>query len=259
MRISDISPPNFENGGRFTSQGDWCHGKRIIESYELILVTRGTVYLEEDGIRHTLEAGDYIILHPRRPHGGWRVSKEEIQFYWLHFQSEEDFPLPFVGTAGSSEILVQNARQLLQMQQSPVHPPAAADHMMYVLLSELLVQRQQKKPQNALAIQTLEYIRAHSDELLTPTGVAEALGYHPDHLSRVLKAYSGATLSAQIIQHRLSRACWLLQTTEYTVARIAMELGYADPNLFDKFFTYHMDMPPKAYRNSFTKTHTNHK
>jgi AraC-like DNA-binding protein len=259
VRISDISPPRFNNGGRFTSQGDWCHGKRVIDSYELILITRGSVYLEEDGIRHTLQAGDYIILHPHRPHGGWRISKEEVQFYWLHFQSEQDFPFPFTGTAPNSEILVQNARQLLQIQQSPAHPPTAGDHMLFVLLSELLVQRQQQTPRNALAIKTLEYIRAHSDQLLTAAQVAGAMGYHPDHLSRVLKSYCGASLNTRIIQQRLARARWLLQTTEYSVSRIALELGYTDPNLFEKFFAYHMDMPPGAYRNSFTETHTNHK
>ncbi len=259
MRISDFSLPHFISGGKFSSTGEWIHSGRRIESYELMLVTRGNVYIEENGLRHTLHAGDYILLHPDLPHGGFRVSNEQVEFYWLHFLSADTFPLPYTGKAASPEILIQNARQLLQMHASLAHPSQAADHMMYVLLSELAVQRQQEKPQNALALKTLEYIRAHSYRELSTADVAEALGYHPDHLSRVLKAYCGTTLGREITAHRLSRAKRLLQTTEYTVSRIALELGYADANLFEKFFTYHMGLTPTAYRNSFSNLHTNHR
>ena len=259
MRISDFSFPHFDGGGKFSSKGDWIHITRTINSYELILVTRGTVYLEEDGVRHTLHADDYILLHPHRPHGGWRITKGEVSFYWLHFFSEEAWPTPFTGTASQPEILVQNARQLLQIQHSPVHPKAAADHMTYVLLSELLVQRRQDRPQNTLALKTLEYIRAHSYRPLTTAEVAEALGYHPDHLSRLLKQCRGITLGTAITRQRLERAKWLLQTTEYTVNRIAIELGYEEANLFEKFFKYHAGLSPTAYRNSFADLHTNHK
>ncbi len=257
VRISDI--PHFDGGGRFSSKGNWIHAERTIRSYELILVTHGTVYLEENGVRHTLNTNDYILLHPHIPHGGYRISKQAVGFYWLHFFSDEVFPLPFTGRAVRPEILIQNARQLLQIHQSPAYPSETVDHMMYVLLSELLVQRGQEKPQNALAVKTLEYIRAHSDELLTATAVAAAMDYHPDHLSRVLKAYCGTTVNREITQSRLRRAKWLLQTTDNTVSRIAMELGYEDANLFEKFFKYHTALTPITYRNSFTDLHTNHK
>lgn len=259
VRISDFSLPCFDGGGKFSSKGDWIHSARIINTYELILVTRGTVYIEENGVRYSLRANDYILLHPHLPHSGWRISKEAVSFYWLHFYSDDPWELPFTGTAPSPEILIQNARQLLQIHHSPIYPPKTVDHMMQVLLSELLVQRRQERPQNALALQTLEYIRAHSYRALTASEVAEALGYHPDHLSRLLRAYCGTTLGNEITRQRLERAKWLLQTTDYTVSRIAMELGYGEANLFEKFFKYHAGLTPTAYRNSFVNLHTNHK
>ncbi len=258
MRISDLLLPKFENGGVFSSKGDWIHSNRIIDTYVLILVTRGTVYLEEDGVRHTLRPNDYILLHPDTMHGGYRVSHEPVTYYWLHFRSEQPFPLPFNGTAPQPEIMIQNARQLLQIHHSPVYPKPTVDHMMYVLLAELMAQRQQKKPQNALALQTLEYIRAHAYQPLTAAEVARNMGYHPDYLSRVLKVYCNTTLNQEIIHQRLSRAKHYLQTTDFTAARIAAELGYEDANLFEKFFCYHMGMTPTTYRNSFSALHTNH-
>lgn len=257
MRLSDFM--HFDNGGKFSSQGDWIHSARTISTYELILVTHGTVYLEENGIRHILHANDYIILHPQISHGGYRVSTGAVGFYWLHFHSEAPFSLPFTGTAPNPEILIQNARQLLQIHQSSGYPKQTADHMLYVLLSELTVQREQTKPQNALAVRTLEYIRAHAYQPLTVSQVAENMGFHPDYLSRVIKAYCGTSLNKEIIASRLQHAKWLLQTTDYTIRRIAYELGYEDANLFEKFFTYHAELTPTEYRNAFSNLHTNHK
>ena len=130
--------------------------------------------------------------------------------------------------------------------------------MLAVLLAELEVQRKQAVPSNALAARTHEYIRAHSKEPLTATEVAEALGFHPDHLSRVLKGYYGLTLIQDITAQRLERAKRLLQSTDWTVARIALELGWQDGNLFEKFFRYHTKTTPTAYRDSFNNVHTNY-
>lgn len=258
MRNSDILNIKFDGGGKFSSSLDWVHRERVIASYELILVTRGTVYLEENGLRHALHANDYILLHPHLPHGGYRETKGGVEFYWLHFFSDENYPLPFTGRALNPEILIQNARQLLQIHRGDDYPAHTTEHMLSVLLAELSVQRARQRPQNALAEKTLEYIRSHTDRPLTAADVADAMGYHPDHLRRVLKAYSGTTVNKEIARGRLRRAKWLLQTTDYTVKRIAVELGYEDANLFEKFFIYHLGVTPTAYRNSFTNLHTNH-
>ena len=47
MRISDLKDPVFTGGGVFSSEGSWIHGKRVLDSFELMLVTRGEVYIRE--------------------------------------------------------------------------------------------------------------------------------------------------------------------------------------------------------------------
>lgn len=257
MRNSDF----FVNGGKFSSPGPWIHGTRIIDSYELILVTKGHIYMREGEHEFQLGPNDYLLLHPEVSHGGTKATEEPLEFYWLHFHpdTQRQFARPYHGSLSSPSVLIQLARQLLQIRQSPAYPAETADHLLYVLLAELAVQRDQQEPQNALAARTHEYIRAHSDRPLSAHQVAEALGYHPDHLSRTLKACYGFTLQQEIAEQRLSRARFLLQTTDETVSCIALELGYEDANLFEKFFRYHEGITPTAYRNSFSKLHTNHK
>ncbi len=261
MRKSDFL--QFDGGGRFSSNAPWRHGQRSINSYELILVTRGTIYLQEDGQEYTLSPNDYILLHPHLTHGGTKTSEEPVEFYWLHFYNppeewKSQMTAPCVGTMMAPGTLIQIARQLLQVRESPAYPPQTADHLLYVLLAEFLVQREQRFPQNALAARIHEYIRSYSDRPLNVKQVAEELGYHPDHLSRILKSCYGRTLQQEITKQRIERAKLTLQTSDAPITEIAAALGYEDANLFEKFFRYHTQTTPTAFRNSFSEMHTNH-
>lgn len=261
----------FSGGGLFSSEGNWIHSERVINSYELIVVTRGELYISEGEHDFSLRANDYILLHPDTVHAGTRVSEKAIEFYWLHFMLEADnggFPpppdlvnriiAPCSGTLVNPSIVVQNARQLIQCSGSVGYPDDTVDHLMYVLLSELLVQRERQAPLNAFAQRIYEYVRSYSHKPLTVTDVADAFGYHPDHLSRVLKNCYGMTLKRVIAKQRIDRARLLLQTTDLTVSQISIQLGYSDPNLFEKFFRYHTGVTPTAFRADFSRLHTNH-
>lgn len=259
VRITDTQHLKFAFGGLFTSEGVWRHPERTIDTHELILVIHGTVYIREGEQSYALQPGDYLLLHAGIPHGSERSTEEKVSFYWLHFHGH---PVPagsFCGSLSNPGILVQCARQLLQIHQTPGYPEGTADAMLQVLLAELGVQREAEKAPSALAAQTHEYIRSHSSQPLLPSAVADAMGYSQDHLSRVLKRAYGRTLRQEIVSERMNRARLLLQTTSMSISQLAFALGWKDPNLFEKFFRYHQNCTPTAYRQSFPRSHTNHK
>ena len=39
----------YISSGKFISNGEWIHPDRILDSYEMIFVTKGHVYLNENG------------------------------------------------------------------------------------------------------------------------------------------------------------------------------------------------------------------
>lgn len=261
MRNSDLL--KFESGGRFSTAQPWIHSERTIDTYELIFATKGTIHLFEEGTNNVLNPDDYLLLSPNKRHGGSRHSQGDVEFFWLHFNRlPEEFQFlaehPF-GSLAETARITQIIRLLLHCSNAPAYPTATADHLIYVLLAELAVLQQQSEPQNALAARTHEFIRSYSYRPLTAAQVASELQYHPDHLSRVLKKCYGFTLQQDINNERINRAKQLLLTTDRTVSQIALELGYEDPNLFEKFFRYHAKIPPLAFRNSFSGMHTNHK
>ena len=57
--------------GNFTSDNNWIHMERIIDSYEIIIVNKGTVYIEQDDEKYKLREGDFLLLEPGRKHKGY--------------------------------------------------------------------------------------------------------------------------------------------------------------------------------------------
>ncbi|MGI5878110.1 MAG: AraC family ligand binding domain-containing protein, partial [Christensenellales bacterium] len=75
---------SYVSSGMFLGS-DWSHPERTIDSYELLFVTKGEVYLHYNGERHVLCEGDAIIIYPGILHGGYKISQGDTSFYWFHF------------------------------------------------------------------------------------------------------------------------------------------------------------------------------
>lgn len=54
--------PEAQNGGLFVGQAGWIHPRRSIDSFEIILVRKGIVPINENGIDYRVEPGQLIVL-----------------------------------------------------------------------------------------------------------------------------------------------------------------------------------------------------
>ena len=84
ITLFDNVTVNFSNMGEFVSSGEWIHPEITTPTHELIVVTKGVVYIEEDDKRYELLPGDVICLKPGIVHKGYKKS-EGVKFFWLHF------------------------------------------------------------------------------------------------------------------------------------------------------------------------------
>lgn len=103
---------------------------------------------------------------------------------------------------------------------------------------------------------TPAFVRRAREALLTqnenPTPVAkaaEAVGYHPDHLTRILKRETGMSASQLRAAEKLKRAMSLLQHGR-TVADTAEACGFADPNYFSRWFRKQTGQTPRDWKGA---------
>ena len=51
-------------------------------------------------------------------------------------------------------------------------------------------------------------------------------------------------------RHRISKACYLLRTTDKTILECACDCGYTSLRSFNRNFKEHVGLSPKEYRDS---------
>lgn len=247
----------YETIGEFHSEGEWIHPTRIIDSYELIFVLEGVVYIAEDGVEYELHQNECIILEPGKTHGGYKPSKEPTAFYWLHFRTS--FQMPFKTYAKDEFYDVKYLlKKLLHISKTPSYKASALDSAALMIFNELEC-AEAAGYGSSLANKIAEYVRINVAKNITAAMTAEHFGYNTDYISKLFKKIFGVGLKQYIIAERVKYAKDLLLTTGLSVKEISAHMGFDEENLFIKFFVYHEEISPSQFRNKYFNTHMNNK
>lgn len=254
----------YVHSGKFSSRDTWRHGERIITSYELILVTKGEVAIHTGNEAYTLHPGDVLRLDPGVPHGGTRDTDEPVGFFWLHFLTshKEELPPPFLhpGTSARIELL---CRELLHYANTPGYPHEACDSVVRLILMELLhhatCATDTSGKSDKLFREICEWTRINCDLPLTVSGIAAQFGYNEDYLSRYFHRFYPDGLKNYIDRVKLEAIKNALANAHLSLAEISSRYGFSDYKYFLKYFKYHENITPTAYRRLFRGIHTNNR
>jgi AraC-like DNA-binding protein len=271
LSLRTYCPLKAQNAGLFISRGAAMHPTRIIDSHELIFVKQGKLDMwEEDAVFH-LEAGQALHLWPKRQHGSTVPMPSNLRFYWIHFEIErrrgaEDtyapaIKVPQVTTIPQPERLERLFRFFLDEQETGLLQPHSANLLTLLMLSEVM-QAAEEKPThpdetNAVATWAHTYIRINFDRSITPSKVAEAIGYNADYLGRIFRQTYGCTLTEAIHRRRINVACQYLIDSKMTISQIACKCGFTDADYFRRVFKRHMQISPGNYRDENSRVHVN--
>lgn len=256
---------NFKNGeyfsydmiGEFHSSGEWIHPKRRINSFEIIFVLDGTVYIAEEKQEYLLQKNQLLVLDPYKEHYGYKKTSEHVSFYWFHFFTNLESPLKTYTGTDIYEIKLL-LKKLLHIINSFAYSSRAADAAGLLIFEELKSLSSKGNASNqALAVQIMEYIRNNIKRNLTVSDIARHFGYNADYIGKYFKKNQGVMLKKYLIDQKIRLAEDLLFTTNMSIKQIAKELGYREENVFIKFFTYHEENTPSAFRNKYCNTHIN--
>lgn len=100
----------------------------------------------------------------------------------------------------------------------------------------------------------MEYIDAHYTGKIYVEALAGMLNVSPDYFTRMFRESIGKTPIDYINDLRVNRAMALLAGTGDTMAQIAEQIGFCNPNYFHKIFKQYMDMSPLSYRKMNRET-----
>lgn len=78
----------------------------------------------------------------------------------------------------------------------------------------------------------IRYINEHFKEKLTCADVSRTFNYHPNYLNQIMRAATGMTLHAYILDTKIRHATFLLDETDMSITEIAYALSFCDSSHF---------------------------
>lgn len=262
LHLKAVLPVTAINAGYLVTKGCGRHADRTMDSFEIIYVNSGVLGIAEEDVEYEVEQGEALILFPGRHHWGTLDFDENLTFYWLHFDVEEEavragrdiMALPQLIRLAKPEQFEELFKRFIKRQNVCREDRTILNLVLLELLCELsdsLSPMEVSGQKVLLANQASRYIRQNPEEGWSASVLAERLRCNPDYLGRVYHAVYGRTLTDAVHEARLNKACRLLIESNLTGNEIAYQCGYEDVDYFRRIFKKYMGMTAKEYRQTY--------
>ena len=274
------TPLEALNGGLFVSPGFGIHAVRVIDSYELIFVTRGHLDMFEEERRFHLERNQTLLLRPGLRHGGLLPYAPDANFYWVHFRAaapaadsgtvppggapDVRVAVPRVAVVRDPEGLSELFRRFISDQESGILNPLSAAHLVALMVCMISEEREEtgsrgvRGERESLAGAVHRCFEANYAKPLTTSAIARDLGYNVDYLSRVFRGHWRMSIIDALHQKRIGVARASLNGEPgKNINEIAFECGYTDPGYFRRMFKRLTGLTAREFRTLYARTHIN--
>ena len=269
-------------GHSIFAPGERHMSRRNIRVFDLLFVQKGCLYIGEEERRYEVEPGCALVLRPDCFHYGLEDCRERTEYYWLHFQTSGPWT---AADDDAGELHPDNAAdELFDVRSFPVTlpqfvrlaKPAKADELLGQLdqlhpnahlsaarlkqqllfqeLVQLLAASQdsgRNSPGRACAERAAAVLRGRYREDITVRELGKRLSFHPVYIARCMQREYGCTPREYLLRYRIEQSKLLLMQTDWTIARIAEEVGFRQAPYFSTCFSRLESLTPREYRQLF--------
>jgi AraC-like DNA-binding protein len=260
VRSRDLYP---EAVGHYVSAAGHVMQRSAAEHEDHLLMhcIQGGGWLQVDGERRPVRAGDVMVL----PAGVGHAYEADVDtpwtLYWCHVggANVQVFLAALLGGErytvnhpGLAAGLLTDWQALLDTR-SPGYEPerlqlmAARVRMLMLVLAQSGQQAGGIRSRLDVAM-VQAWMQAHLDQAVSLERLADVAGMEKFHFARTFRRLTGQAPLAHFQHRRMARACEWLDTGEDGIGEIAQRLGYTDPHYFSRQFRQVIGMAPSAYR-----------
>lgn len=195
------------------------------------------------------KAGDVIFL-PKNSYYEARFLTElgEIDDYLINFEADggfEAFRRPTMLSERASFSCVDYFRQFVEGNYNSLNFDLRSRGMFYLLLSSIF-SGEGTSDKNTALISKVKSLLTGNKELAIKE-IAQKCCVSESGLRKIFKENTGITPVQYRINEKISRAKYLLESTDLSVDEIADSLNFFDTAYFCKVFSKHTGMPPGKY------------
>lgn len=270
---------SYHMSGKFIAESDsWVHYTRKLDDYELMLVTKGILYIANEKNQFTVKEGEYIFMSPTDFQHGFKESR--CSFYWLHVryknecneekdtriesQNVQTIEIPQKAKLPSAERVIVLLKQL-QDSDRRYENEKFNSFLAAAILTEIElqtkntgnIQKEKSHPQEHLIEDIKDFINWNLQRNLKVSDIADYFGYNEKYLTTLFKTISGIAIKQYILQLKMEKAKITLSDTNQQISEIAYSLGFDDVHNFSNAFKKITGLSPTEYKLNYGKEKIN--
>lgn len=254
---------------RAFNDADW---KSVVHTHhftELFYVVSGKGYFVIEHEKFTVKTDDFIIINPNVSHTEYGDGKTNLEYIVLGI---EDLQFQLEGTgrqytyskhnfkACKEEVLYYLQKLIAEIKEQEENYEAICHNLL-----ECLVLFLARKTKDALSFESTkktirecrfieQYLNEHFSENITLDTLSEMTYMNKYYLVHAFKEYKDMSPINYLIRRRIQEAQYLLETSNYSMAKIAHAVGFSSQSYFTQVFKKETGMPPNVYRKTHEKT-----
>lgn len=242
--------------------GPLVHGYHLLH---YVLSGRGVFYCM--GKEYKLESGSAFFIYPGELVSYNADPEEPWEYRWVGFKGNQvDEVLCKLNISPHSPVVRLSYNQRTNalfrkiervLRQGDATCELQAGGWFRLILAELLkkqvtVQAREPEPSSEIRRQVehaIRWLTLQYSQQISIEHMAQTLGYHRTHLSKVFKQHTGLSPMHFLLKIRMERAKLLLDEP-LTVEQVAASVGFADALYFSKQFKKWYGQSPTEYRQN---------
>lgn len=242
---------------------DWHSTEHIHHFTELFYVLHGSGYFLVENEKFPVTENDLVIVNPNVSHTEMGSSENPLKYIVLGI-SGLIFKDDVMNTAYNYSIHnFNNSKEdflfYLKMLVKEVDGKEEGFETICQNLLESLILNLIRRTHNKIAIAPSkkitkecrfveQYIDEHFTENITLQKLSELTYLNKYYLVHSFKEYNGTSPINYLINRRISEAKHLLETTNHSIAKIAIAVGFSSQSYFSQVFKRETNMTPNEWR-----------
>lgn len=218
--------------------------------FEFLAVLEGEMTVTVDARAYRLEAGEGVLLFPHQLHA---LSSKNSRHILCIFSPQlvHTFAKQVAGSLPSDNRCTVSPETVAALRAADDGTRIAKKGMLYTLCAQFDSQRQyvaRSQASNTLLHKMFAFVETAFAEDCSLTALADTTGYDYAYLSRSFRRMVGISFNTYVNHYRLSRACYLLKSSDQSVLQCALDSGYSSLRSFNRNFKAQFGITPSEYR-----------
>lgn len=248
---------------------DW---KSVVHTHhftELFYVVSGKGNFIVENEKFKVKTDDLIIVNPNVSHTEFGDGRTNLEYIVLGIENLQ-FQLEGTGLQYTysrhnfkdckDEILYYLEKLLIEVKDKEENYEAICHNLL-----ECLVLFLTRKTKESLSFESAkktirecrfieQYLMEHFSEDITLETLSKITYMNKYYLVHAFKEYKGMSPINYLIDRRIQEAQYLLETSNYSIAKIAQAVGFSSQSYFSQVFRKEKGISPNQYRKNFEKS-----